>query len=185
MITIKKILVPTDFSTGSVPAIGYAMLLAKDHDAEVLALHVLLPKVLKENFYDGYIAGGMVASVEAPVPTSHQPDLDSVLESKKQLLRNFLEQRIAHDLLAAIKITPVVRVGKVVNEIVAAAKEEQCDVIVMTSQASGLTRMFRGSFTEQVVRKAPCPVLSMLPSAEVRTLKDERIPIKLIDKWAA
>lgn len=185
MIAIKKILVPTDFSDGSVPALGYTISLAKDHSAEVFVIHTLPPKVMKEQFSDGYVAGGLVTPAEAPMPVAQRPNLESLFESKKQLLHNFLEQKIAHELLATIKITPLVRVGKVVDEIIAAAKEEQCDVIVMTSQASGLRRMLRGSFTEQVVRKAPCPVLSMLPSAEVTTVKDERIPIKLIDKWAA
>ena len=74
---------------------------------------------------------------------------------------------------------------KVVDEIVSAAKELQSDVIVMTSHVSRLTRLFRGSFTERVIRKAPCPVLTILPSAEVRTDKDERVPVRLIDKWAA
>ena len=41
MITLKKILVPTDLSNLSVPAVGYALSLAKLHDAEVSLLHVL------------------------------------------------------------------------------------------------------------------------------------------------
>jgi nucleotide-binding universal stress UspA family protein len=182
---IGKILVPTDFSSGSVPALGYAISLAKDHAAEVIVVHTLPPKMMKENFSGGYVAGGIATPGEAPLPVAAQPNLENVFESKKQVLHNFLEQKIAHELLAAVKITPLIRIGKVVDEIVAAAKEEQCDVIVMASQASRLRRMFRGSFTERVVRKAPCPVLSILPSAEIRTLRDERVPIKLIDKWAA
>jgi len=185
MIVIKKIVVPTDFSSGSVPALGYAIALAKDHDAEIIVLHALPPKIMREHFSDGYVAGGIVTPAEAPMPVAAQPNLENLFESKKQILHNFLEQKIAHELLAAVKITPLIRIGKVVDEIVAAAKEEQCDVIVMASQASRLRRMFRGSFTERVVRKAPCPVLSILPSAEVRTVRDERVPVKLIDKWAA
>jgi nucleotide-binding universal stress UspA family protein len=182
---IRKILVPTDFLSGSVPALGYAISLAKDHAAEVIVVHTLPPKMMKENFSDGYVAGGIVTPGEAALPVAAQPNLENVFESKKQVLHNFLEQKIAHELLAAVKITPLIRIGKVVDEIVAAAKEEQCDVIVMASQASRLRRMFRGSFTERVVRKAPCPVLSILPSAEVRTVRDQRVPVKLIDKWAA
>ncbi|MGH7848373.1 MAG: universal stress protein [Candidatus Binatia bacterium] len=182
---IRKILVPTDFSSGSVPAMGYAISLAKDHDAEVIVVHALPPKVMKENFSDRYVAGGIVTPAEAPMAVTAQPNLDNIFEAKRQILHNFLEQKIAHELLAAVKITPLIRIGKVVDEIVAAAKEEQCDVIVMASQASRLRRMFRGSLTERVVRKAPCPVLSLLPSAELRTARDQRVLVKLIDKWAA
>ena len=49
MIIIKKILVPTDLSDSSRPAIGYALSLAKQHDAEVGVLHILSPQALKEN----------------------------------------------------------------------------------------------------------------------------------------
>jgi nucleotide-binding universal stress UspA family protein len=41
MITLKRILTPTDFSTISVPAIGYALSLAKELAAEVTVLHTL------------------------------------------------------------------------------------------------------------------------------------------------
>jgi hypothetical protein len=67
----------------------------------------------------------------------------------------------------------------------AAAKEAQADVIVMMSQASPLRRFLGGSFIERTIRKAPCPVLTILPSAEIRTDKDERVPLRFIDRWAA
>jgi hypothetical protein len=50
------------------------------------------------------------------------------------------------------------------DEIIAAAKEEQCDLIVMTGREGSLRRLFGASVTERVVRHAPCPVLSMRPS---------------------
>ncbi|HWP57842.1 MAG TPA: universal stress protein [Candidatus Acidoferrales bacterium] len=185
MITIKRILVPTDFSAESVPALGYAISLARDLGAEVLIVHTLSPKAMKEHLSERYIPGGVVSPAEAPVPLAPEPNLEGLFESKRQLLRNFLEQKIAHELSAAVKIVPVVRMGKVVDEIVAAAKEEQCDVIVMTSAASRLRRLFRGSITERVIRKAPCPVLTILPSAEIRTEKNERVPVMMVEKWAA
>lgn len=184
MLSIKKILVPTDFSDESVSAIGYAISLAKDHGGEVIVVHTLPPKVVKA-FSESYLAGGIGSAGEAPIAIRRQPNVENLLESRKQGLHNFLEQKIAPEILRAVKITPLIRLGKVVDEIVAAAKEMQSDVVVMTSHASRLTRLFRGSFTERVVRKAPCPVLTMLPSAEVRTDKDERVPVRLIDKWAA
>ncbi len=115
----------------------------------------------------------------------HETSVENIFESKKQLVLRFLEQTIQPDLRNVVKIRPLVRLGKVVEEIMAAAKEEQCDLIVMTSRGSSLRRLFGGSITERVVRNAPCPVLSMQPSAEVRTEKDERLQIKLIDQWAA
>lgn len=186
MITIKKILVPTDFSNISVPAIGYAISLAKDHGAEVIVLHVVSTRVMKEHFSERYyITEGLLSPAEAPMGAGRQPNLENLFESKKQLLHNFLEQKIGPELLKTAKINIFIRLGKAVGEIAATAKEEQCDLIVMTSRGSRLRRLFRGSLTERVVRRAPCPVLSIQPSAEVRTEKDKRVPAKLIDKWAA
>ena len=183
MITIKKIFVPIDLSSVSVPAIGYASSLAKDHQAEVILCHVIHPESFKEHFAGGY-GEAVPFPLETPMNVRHETSVENIFESKKLVLR-FLEQTIQPDLLNVVKIRPLVRLGKVVEELMAAAKEEQCDLIVMTSRGSSLRRLFGGSITERIVRNAGCPVLSMQPSAEVRTEKDERLQIQLIDQWAA
>jgi universal stress protein A len=185
MITIKKILVPTDFSNLSVPALGYAISLAKDHGAEVAILHALPTAVMKEHFSDRYAPGGLAAPAEAPIGVSRQTDADDVFDRKKRVLSDFLEQKIAPELLRAVKIHPLIRVGKAVHEIVAAAKEEQCDLIVMSSHGGGFRRLLQGSLTDHIVRQAPCPVLSIQPSAEIRTEENKRVPVRLIERWAA
>jgi nucleotide-binding universal stress UspA family protein len=182
MIAIKKILVPADLTTLAVPAIGYAVSLAKEHHAEVMVLHAVPAEVLKQHFSQAYIPDGVLSPGGTHVPGR---ELETLTETKKQSLQNFLLHKIAPDLLRAVKITPLIRFGKVVDEIIAAAREEQCDLIVMTSHGSGLRHLFGGSFTDRVVRHAPCPVLSIQPSAEVRTSENNRVPAKLIDKWAA
>jgi nucleotide-binding universal stress UspA family protein len=184
MISIKKILVPTDLSTVSVPAIGYAGSLAKDHDAEIVLFHVIPTEAMKQHFGGGY-AEGLGLPLETQSGVRRQPDVESMYETKKQILLGFLDQKIGADLRKTIKVRPLVKLGKVVDEIIAAAKEEKCDLIVMTSQGGGLRRLFGGTITERVVRHAPCPVLSMQLSAEVRTEKDERLQVKLINRWAA
>jgi universal stress protein A len=185
MITIKKILVPTDFSNSSVPALGYAISLAKDHGAEVAILHALPTAAMKEHFSDRYAPGGLAAPAEAPIGVTRQTDADDALDRKKRVLSDFLEQKIAPELLRAVKIHPIIRVGKVVQEIVAAAKEEQCDLIVMSGYGGRLRRLLHGSLTDHIVRQAPCPVLSIQPSAEIRTEENKRVPVRLIEKWAA
>ena len=44
-----------------------------------------------------------------------------------------------------------------VEETIAAAKEEQSDLIVMASGASGLARLFGGGLTDRIARGAPVP----------------------------
>jgi universal stress protein A len=185
MITIKKILVPVDLSSVlSVPAIGYASALAKNHDAEIILFHVILMETMKEHFAGGY-GEGLVFPAETPVNVRHETSVETIYERKKQFLLSFLQQEVPADLRATAKVRPVVRLGKVVEEIIRAAKEEQCDLIVMTSRGSNLKHLFGGSITERVVRNAPCAVLSMQPSAEVRTEKDERLQVKLVHQRAA
>jgi nucleotide-binding universal stress UspA family protein len=111
--------------------------------------------------------------------------VEAICERKKQVLLGFLEQKVGPGLRQTVKVRPLVRLGKVTEEIIATAKEEQCDLIVMTSREGSLRRLFGGTVTERIVRNAPCPVLSMQPSAQIRTEKDERLQVKLIDRWAA
>ena len=184
MIMIKRILVPIDFSAVSVPAIGYASFLAKNHDAEVIPLHVLPMDSLKSHFAGGY-GEGLGLPGETQVNLRQQAGVDNLFESKKQFVLTFLDQKIGPDLRTTVRVRPLIRLGKVAEEIIASAKEEQCDLIVMTSHEGRLRRLFGGSVTERIVRRAPCPVLSMQPSARVRTAKDERLEVKLIDRWAA
>ena len=185
MITLQKILVPTDFSDISVPAIGYAISLAKAHCGEVGVLHALPSEVMKQHFSDPYGGGGLAAPEAAPIGVTRQSNLDEIFERNTQVLHTFLNQKIATQLLAAVKIKGLIRVGKVVEEIVAAAKEEQCDLIVMTSHGGRLRRLLHGSFTDRVIKQAPCPVLSIQPWAQIRTQDNQRVPVNSIEKWAA
>jgi nucleotide-binding universal stress UspA family protein len=52
--------------------------------------------------------------------------------------------------------------GNPAAEILSAAREGNCDLIVMgTHGRTGLNRLLMGSVAEEVVRKAPCPVLTV------------------------
>jgi universal stress protein A len=184
MITLTRILTPTDFSTISVPAIGYALSLAKQLGAEVTVLHALPTAALKGQFFNQYAAEDL-AGTAAPIGGGRQPSFEDVFERKKRVLLSFLEERISKELLGAVKVNAVVKLGKVAGEIVAVAKEEQSDLIVMTSHGGRLRRLIHSSFTDHVIRQAPCPVLSIQPWTEIRIEENKRTPVKLIERWAA
>jgi universal stress protein A len=184
MITIKKILVPTDLSDLSVPAIGYAISLAKKSPAEVAVLHVLPSKAMQERFSQRYVTDGLLTT-GSPSDAGPSINLDSIIERRARLIHDFLRREIAADILKGVKINPIVKFGKTVEEIVAAAKEEQSDLIIIASRGSRLARLFGGTLTERIAGRAPCPVLSIQPWAEVRTEQDKRVPVALIEKWAA
>jgi nucleotide-binding universal stress UspA family protein len=180
MIAVRKILVPTDLSDSSVPAIGYALSLAKKHGAEVAVLHVLPATAIKENFAPAYVTEGLV---EPGALTSAAPalDMDSLLERKQRIIHDFVQERIGSELLKPLKIIALVRFGKPVKEIVAVAKEEQSDMIVMNRRSE---LSLGGHLTDRIVKQAPCPVLSFQLSAEVTTEENKRVPLSLME-WAA
>ena len=184
MIAIKKILVPVDLSGVSAPAIEYAASLARAHDAEVILFHVIPVEKLKDGFAEGY-GDGLLFSAETSMSVRRQSGFEDTYETKKQLLLGFLQQKIAPEVRKMVKVRAVVKPGRVFEEIVVGAREEQSDLIVMTSRGASLRRLFGRSITERIVRHAPCPVLSMQPSAEVRTENDERLQVKVIEQRAA
>lgn len=136
--TVKRLLVPTDFSRLAVAATARAVSLAERLGAEVVLLHVV------ETFPIDYLIG--------------------LNESKKT--NAGLEQKARDRIEAAakrIKSVParsMVRWGKPFQEIVNAAKELQADMIVLSTRGyTGLKHVYLGSTCERVVRYAECPVL--------------------------
>lgn len=63
-------------------------------------------------------------------------------------------------------VRTLVKTGAPVDLILFTARKENVDAILLTSHGrSGLKRLFNGSVTEGVARRAPCPVL-ILPHKE-------------------
>jgi glycine betaine transporter len=138
---LRTILVPTDFSAGSVAAVEYALALAQRSGAEIVLVHVMEPTVYSVDFALTY------------------PDISSevrqgAIESLRQLSEDARSRgvRAEHALVAG---TPFVEIGKV-------AAERKADLIVMgTHGRTGLAHAVLGSTAERVVRFGPCPVLTV------------------------
>jgi nucleotide-binding universal stress UspA family protein len=137
MLPIRTILQPTDFSPQSGHAFQVACALAHDYGARVVLLHVRAPEL-------GYGEGFVVPA---------DPEAED-----RALLRE-LEQMQPPD--PAVRVWRAVQEGNPATEIVRAAEEIGCDLIVMgTHGRSGVGRLLMGSVAEAVQRKAPCPVLT-------------------------
>jgi nucleotide-binding universal stress UspA family protein len=64
------------------------------------------------------------------------------------------------------EVTRQVVMGTPYREIVRVAAAEEVDLIVMATHGrTGLSHLFMGSVAERVIRTAPCPVLTMRPTA--------------------
>jgi nucleotide-binding universal stress UspA family protein len=137
MFPLKLILHPTDFSEPAEYAFHLACSLARDHGGRVLVLHVAVPPVV------GY-GGVMTAPPEG--------DWKALQDRLQQVRPPDTGVSVEHRLIE----------GNPVAEILGVAQETKCDLIAMgTHGRSGLTRLLMGSVVEQVVRRSPCPVLTV------------------------
>ena len=137
---MKKIIVPVDFSEHSEYALKTAAKLAKKHDAEVLALHMLEMSTEALSVSDELLGQKAVFFMK--------------LAEKK--FNDFLDK----DYLEGVKITPIIKHLKVFSEVNDVAKQHDADIIIMGSHgANGFEEMFIGSNTERVVRSSEIPVL--------------------------
>ena len=137
---LKHILVPVDFSDCSRKALHYAASFARQFNADVTLLHVVVTVPLPPQM--------LVFEAETLSAKYHEQAAKQLSEWRKETLSQ-----------SPVKAT--VRAGTAAHqEILAAAHECNCDLIVIGSHGrSGLTRMLAGSTAERVVRHAPCPVL--------------------------
>lgn len=157
--TIKRILVPVDFSQDSDAALGFAVGIAQQLGASVHLLHVV----------ENELAAGMWS---AGAYTAEIPGLqiDVVREAEAHLERMIptiagVRYGLEHD----------VRTGPVAATIVEFAQDELADLIVMgTRGRTGLAHVLMGSVAEHVVRTAPCPVLTLRADAAARSKTHRR-----------
>jgi nucleotide-binding universal stress UspA family protein len=135
----KKILHPTDYSQSSRPALAEAVSLARDHQAGLVLLHVvdsLGPEQL--TFQE---------SVSADQPAAYRQRL---FDELRHVLPADLHAHVDYVLSEEDPLTAILRTQA----------ELGCDLIVLgTHGTTGLRHWFTGSLAEEVVRRAPCPVL--------------------------
>jgi universal stress protein A len=137
---LRQILVPVDFSECTEKALLYAVPFARQFDATLTLLHVVEPPYLPASEM------GVVVEVE------------SKDEARKEL--ETLRARLA----GKVRCQTMVRKGSAQIEIIDAAKELGCDLIILGSHGrTGVERLLMGSTVEKVVRRAGCPILIVRP----------------------
>ena len=149
MVSITRILCPVDFSDFSRHALDWATGIARWYDAEISALHVVPP-------------------ITAPAPPTGEGLYPPLVFSAEDLQQFRTElDTFAHAPDMPALDTQVVQ-GNVAGEIVRLATGLPADLVVMgTHGRSGFERLMLGSVTERVLRKSPCPVLTVPARAPV------------------
>jgi nucleotide-binding universal stress UspA family protein len=147
MENLKKILYPTDYSEYSLAALPYAVRLARQNDAELYCLHVV------EMPHEEYLTSEYMVPLNVP----HVPE-DKILRTARARLQRF----VAENLAGVDRVTSRVLIGVPFIEIIRYARDQSIDLIVIgTHGHSALAAMLLGTVAEKVVRKAPCPVLTV------------------------
>ena len=141
MIEFSKILYLTDFSEASEYAGQYAISIAGKYGCRVYVAHVVEPFTYADDFGIDY--GAQLREMEATAGRL----LDNAAASMKK---------------TGADIEGVLLSGNPSAEIVKFAKDTAIDLIVMATHGrSGVEHILMGSVAEKVLRKSPCPVLTV------------------------
>jgi nucleotide-binding universal stress UspA family protein len=145
MLTLKTVLVPTDFSEASESALRYGKAMAEAFGASLHVVHVM----------EDLLAHAWAAEVYV----SSMPQLrDEIEKESRQRLGALLTDAERNTFRAETALLA----GNPFLEIIRYAKAHGVDLIVMGTHGRGpIAHMLLGSVAEKVVRKSPCPVLTV------------------------
>ncbi len=157
--SIKKILIPYDFSETAQLSLEHAVHMAQLNKAEIILLHV-----------------AESASFTTALAHAFSKNYEKELESEAARRLEDLAHKIHVE--SGIQVRVRTAVGRIYKKIAAVAREEQVDIIVMgTHGASGYQRFSVGTNTGKVVMEATCPVISVQTHATKIGFKKIVVPI--------
>lgn len=146
MISLQRILFPSDFSELALHALRYAVSFSESYQSELHVLHVV---------DDASQYWMPIGPNNVPVG----PPPEELLALGREEMQRFLKEHLAEP---RVPVVSEVRIGRPFMEIIGYAHEREIDMIVMgTHGRSGLRHVLLGSVVEKVVRKSPCPVLTI------------------------
>jgi universal stress protein A len=148
MPNLSRILVPVDFTKRTNPAFEYAVFVAERHNADIDVLHVWEPpRYVVERDVKISVGGKTRESLKDVIKREASKELDAFLEQHKH---------------PTLKVSGRLECGLPSETILNVAGEGDYSLIVIgTKGRSGLAHFIVGSVAENVVRNAPCPVLTI------------------------
>ena len=141
---INKVLVPIDFSDYSKNALRYATQFSLQFRAKMILIYVVEPMIYPADFSMGQVA---IPSADIDLQKRGEEELSN-------LAKNFID--------SSLEVETIIKTGKPFVEINETASEKDVDLIIMATHGhTGVEHLLFGSTAEKVVRKAPCPVLTL------------------------
>jgi nucleotide-binding universal stress UspA family protein len=145
MISLKTVLVPTDFSEASGSALTYGKAMAGAFGASLHLVHVM----------EDLMAHAWAAEVYVASMPQLRDEIEK--ESRQRLATIFTDEERRQ-----YRVVTALLAGNPFLEIIRYAKAHDVDLIVMGTHGRGaIAHMLLGSVAEKVVRKSPCPVLTV------------------------
>jgi len=155
-LSLKNILLATDFSPGSEAAVKYAQAIARRHTSRVHAIHVDSPDSYSLLDPDAF-------SITFDGPEANAKNVSDVL----------------HGLLTGLPSQTPLRQGAVWEVISDVVKRNEIDLLVLASHGRhGIPRLVLGSIAEDVFRNVSCPVLTVGP--DVKPCNSREMKIKKV-----
>ncbi len=148
-LTLKNVLVPTDFTSASERALAYARAFSEDYGSTIYVSHAVNP------------APPVFIPME-PIPI----DLDGEWQDAQAQLNKFL----AAAQLSGTRHEGILARGETWNVLSDIIHRHSIDLIILgTCGKHGLKKLVLGSGAEQIFRRADCPVLTVGPGVELGT----------------
>lgn len=141
---VERILFPTDFSEGSQQALHYAVDFARHYNAKLYILHVVYDIKKATGLYVPHISS------------------DELFKEMNEWAMKEIGNCCIEEIRGLSDVEKKVVKGVPWEEIIHFAENENIDIIVMgTYGRIGVERLIFGNTAERVVRRAPCPVMTV------------------------
>jgi universal stress protein A len=144
----KKIVCPVDFSEFTDEILNCAVDIAKKYNAELHLIHII-PNLNYFTPYESFLTPENLIAIERNIEKEVDKDFDKITKT------------------VDMSVKKVVKTGVTFVEIIDYIKTEGIDLVVMgTHGRSAIEHILIGSVAEKVVRKSPCPVLTIRPKGK-------------------
>ena len=168
---IERILCPTDLTVNSAAGVAYGLSLAKENRAQLIVFHTTsfpclsqYPPCEMEPFREWE---KLVARFK----------MDRLLTEAERKVKHFVQANFGVE-TSGSRCKIRVALGKVADEIVTAAVQEEVDVIVLARRkVRTISRLLARSISATVSKNARCPVLSIGPAQINRPSSRWRVPL--------
>jgi nucleotide-binding universal stress UspA family protein len=157
---MKTILVPTDFSPGSMQALNFALKIAQSSKAEIALVHIINQNVISESTF------GLQPYYNV---------MEHLLEEERNASEEF--DKIGGLIPPSAKVIFRTFIGEVISRITLATNDLKADLILMSTHgASDLGEFMLGSKVEKIIRDASVPLLAIPRNYSFKEIKSILFP---------